>query len=315
LTHAGVGACCCHLIRQRSVVSYSPTESVSHRFEQLDLWSAAEILDTLWEAQAAAVASVRPVLPVIGEAVTAALPGMRRGGRIVYCGAGTSGRLAMQDGVELTPTFGWPAARLVFLLAGGPASLAGAVENAEDDRDAARIGVAAHGMDDRDLVICVAASGTTPFTVTCLEEANLRGALTVGIASNPDSPLLKSARAPILTETGGEVISGSTRLKAGTAQKIVLNLLSTLLMIRMGHVYRGMMVDMKIGNEKLRKRAIGMVCILGGVTERQAADALAGGGERVKNALLIVRGVSPADADRLLREHEGSLRSALAAVG
>jgi N-acetylmuramic acid 6-phosphate etherase len=220
----------------------------------------------------------------------------------------------MQDGVELTPTFGWPPGRLVFLLAGGIDSVAGAVENAEDNQEAALAGVAAQSVDDKDLVICIAASGATPFTVACLKEAKRRGALTVGISSNFQSQISKSADISIATDTGPETISGSTRLKAGTAHKIVLNLLSTLIMVRLGHVYRGMMVDMQISNGKLRTRAVRMVCLLGEVSEEEAADALVRSGGAVKSALLIARGLSPSDANKLLHEYGGNLRLAMAAA-
>jgi len=213
------------------------TERHSPRYTAIDLWSPADILDAMIEGQFSAVAAVRAARPALEEAVLAMEPRMREGGRLVYAGAGTSGRLAVQDGAELMPTFSWPQDRLLLLIAGGREALIQAVEGAEDESEEAVGLVRRHSIDARDVLIAVAASGTTPFTLACLQEAKQRGALTVGIANNRNTPILENAEHPIWLDTGPEPIAGSTRMKAGTAQRIALNVLSSLVMIRLGRVY------------------------------------------------------------------------------
>ncbi len=287
------------------------TEHRSARYANLDAWGSPDILAALFEGQLAAAAAVRPALPAIAEAAEAAVERLRRGGRLIYAGAGTSGRIGVQDGAELPPTFNWPEDRVAFALAGGEAALLSAVEDAEDSEEAgaARILELAVGADD--VVIGLAASGTTPYTVAALREAHGRGAQTIGVANNTDVPLLAVCSHPILAATGEEVIAGSTRMKAGTAQKIVLNLLSTLIMIRLGRVHRGMMVHMRATNAKLRRRAQVMVARITGCTEAEAADALAQGDGSVKLAALMVSGIGRAEAEALLERHHGNLRRAL----
>jgi len=226
-------------------------------------------------------------------------------------GAGTSGRIGVQDGAELNPTFNWPAEQLVLMMAGGEAALLNAVENAEDRAEQARSEIAAHRIETGDVMIGIAASGATPYTLAAVESARAAGALTIAIANSPGSALLEAAAYPVLLDTGPEPIAGSTRLKAGTGQKVALNLLSTLLMVRLGRVYRGQMVDMQARNEKLRRRALRMVCMLGECSGAAAAAALAATGGQVKPALLVLRGLSAEAADRALIESGGSLRLAL----
>ncbi len=271
-------------------------------------------MESLWEGQLAAVAAVGPAVGAIAAAVSAALPRLRAGGRLVYAGAGSSGRLGAQDGAELEPTFDWPRDRLVLLPAGGPTALSQAVENAEDDTDAALADLEAHGVGAQDVVIAIAASGGTPFTVALMREARRRGALTIGVANSPGAPLLDAAEHPVLVATGAEPIAGSTRLKAGTAQKVVLNLLSTAMMTGLGRVHAGRMVDMQARNAKLRLRAVAMVGELAGCDPEPAATALAATGQRVKPAILVARGLSPAQALDVLARHEGNLRRALASL-
>jgi N-acetylmuramic acid 6-phosphate etherase len=286
------------------------TESLSPRYLDLDAWSSAEALAALYEGQLAAVAAVGPALPAIAAAAEAAVPGLQRG-RLVYAGAGTSGRIGVQDGAELPPTFDWPDDRLVFAMAGGEAAFLRAVENAEDSAEAGAAVIREAGVGSDDVVIGLAASGTTPFTIAALREASRRGAVSVGLANNRGAPLLEACTYPILVETGPEVVAGSTRMKAGTAQKIVLNLLSTLIMIRLGRVHRGMMVHMRATNAKLRRRAQVMVARITGCTEAEAADALAQGDGSVKLAALMVSGIGRAEAEALLERHHGNLRRAL----
>ena len=224
------------------------TERASPRYRDIDLWDAGDILEALIEGQFVAVAAVRAARPALERAARAIEARLKRGGRLVYAGAGTSGRLAVQDGAELMPTFSWPADRLLLLIAGGKEALLRSVEGAEDEAEQAAQLVRSHGIGRADALIAVAASGSTPFTLACLTEARARGALTVGIANNDDTPLLDRAECPILLATGSEPIAGSTRMKAGTAQRIALNLLSSLVMIRLGRVYGGLMVDVQAAN-------------------------------------------------------------------
>ncbi len=290
------------------------TESVDPRFTDLDAWPPAAALAAMWEGQMTAAAAVRAALPAIEQAVAAAVPLLAAGGRLAYAGAGTSGRLGVQDGAELTPTFDWPAERVVLLLAGGEAALTTAIENAEDDADAAREAVARHRLGSGDVLLGVAASGATPYTLAAIEAARGRGALTIAVINSP-GPMARAAEHVLLAETAPEVLAGSTRMKAGTAQKIMLNLFSTLLMLRLGRVHRGLMVDMLARNAKLRARARRMLRHLTGADEAAAEAALAATGGRVKPAVLVLAGV-PADAAAdLLARHDGQLRAALASLG
>ncbi len=287
------------------------TEGVDPRYLALDEWPSAVALDALLEAQMAAVAAVRPALPDIARAAEAAAERLRRGGRLIYCGAGTSGRIGVQDGAELPPTFDWPEQQLGLLIAGGQAALTRAVENAEDSTDFAEADMAAQKPGSLDVVIALAASGATPYAVACLELAKKAGALSIGIANSPNARLLAIADHPILIETGAEPIAGSTRLKAGTSQKIVLNLLSTTIMLRLGRVWRGQMVDMVARNEKLRRRALRMVRSLTGCTEEDARAALAKAGGRTKLAILLLRGLDADEAASRLAQSQGHLGAAL----
>lgn len=289
-------------------------EDISPRFVDLDLWDNAQALSALYEEQVAAVAAVGPTLPAIATAVEAALPRLRRDGRLIYAGAGTSGRIAVQDGAELGPTFNWPSERLAFAMAGGEAALLRAIENAEDSGADGAAWMAELNVGGDDVVLGLAASGGTPFTVAAVEAARAAGALTIGIANAPSSRLLAVSEHPILLETGSEPIAGSTRFKAGTAQKVALNLISTLIMVRLGKVYGGLMVHMRPSNEKLRRRAQRMVMTISGVDADAAAAALARANQDVKVAVLIAGGVGADEAAALLKKHYGNLRSALAEI-
>jgi N-acetylmuramic acid 6-phosphate etherase len=291
------------------------TEQVSPRFRTLDSWNPNAILTALWEGQLAAAAAVRDALPMIEDAAEAALPRLGGAGRLVYVGAGTSGRIGVQDGAELPPTFNWPEDRLVLLMAGGPAAFTRAIENAEDDRQAATRAIADHAIGPEDVVLGIAASGGTPFTVAAITRARQVGALTIGIANSPGGALLQAAEHPILVETGAEPIAGSTRLKAGTAQKVVLNLFSTLVMVRLGRVHDGLMVDMQARNEKLRHRAVRMLRQLTGRDDDAIRLALDAAGGQVKTAVLVLHGLDRTAAESLLKAHGGHLRAALAEIG
>jgi N-acetylmuramic acid 6-phosphate etherase len=284
------------------------TEEVDPRFADLDAWPMTWAMEAMWEGQLAAIAVVGRALPAITEATNAATEALGDHGRLIYVGAGTSGRVAVQDGAELTPTFAWPQERVKFVMAGGENAFLASVEGAEDDvADAVRQIDAAH-LSPHDVVIAVAASGTTPFTVTALQQAGIYRAVTVGIANNRDTALITSAKYPVLIETGPELIAGSTRMKAGTAQKVVLNLISTGIMLRLGRVYRGMMVNMQMTNAKLKRRAETMVARIAGCSEAQAAAALAQADGDIKTAALVVLGYEKAEAASILARHKGNLR-------
>jgi N-acetylmuramic acid 6-phosphate etherase len=288
------------------------TEGPSSRYAGIDLWQADEIVDAMIEAQFDAVAAARAAREALQQAAIAMEARLRFRGRLVYAGAGTSGRLAVQDGAELMPTFSWPEERLVLLMAGGREALLRAVEGAEDEADQARCLVRRHVIDRHDVVIAVAASGTTPFTLACLREAKARGALTIGIANNPGTPLLAESDHPVLLDTGAEPIAGSTRLKAGTAQKIALNVLSSVLMILLGRVYRGLMVDVQATNRKLVQRSEEMLVRLTSCDHEAARDALRRANGSVKLAVLLLNGCSVDDGLRLIAQANGRLGAALA---
>jgi N-acetylmuramic acid 6-phosphate etherase len=291
------------------------TESLSGRYAGLDEWSTLEVLKALHEGQLSAVAAVGPALPALARAVEAAAAHLRHGnGRLIYAGAGTSARIAVQDGVELPPTFDWPRARLDFAIAGSKQAIWRAVEGAEDLREEAMSCVRRLDVGRKDVVIGVAASGTTPYTVAALAESRRRGALTIAIANNPGTRLLAASEHPILVETGEEVIAGSTRMKAGTSQKVVLNLFSTAVMVRLGRVYKGMMVDFRVTNAKLRRRSEAMVAKIAGCDAGRAKKALLESEGDVKLAALIASGVKCDIAQAALDRHGGNLRLALRAA-
>jgi len=290
------------------------TELADPRYRMLDSWDSHTALAAIWESQLAAVASIRAALPVLAEVVEGALPGLRAGGRLLYAGAGTSIRIAVQDGTELGPTFNWPDTRTLYLIAGGPKALMQSVEGAEDDSASARAQVEAAKITPNDLVIGLAASGRTPFTVAAIEAARAAGALTLGISCNPDTALLKAARYAVLVETGAEVVAGSTRMKAGTAQKVVLNMLSTQIMVRLGHVHDGLMVDMRPQNAKLRARACDMVARIAEVSHHMAQAALDQTEWRIKPAVLVALGASPVQAESALAQAGGVLRHAMSTI-
>lgn len=292
------------------------TEIVSRRFRDIDAWDPPEILEALIEGQFAAVSAVRAARPAIEAAAAAVEARLSEGaGRLVYVGAGTSGRLAVQDGAELKPTFSWPDERLLLLIAGGDEALLQAVEGAEDDAEEGAAVMRRSRVDSADVVIGVAASGTTPYTVAGIREARALGALTIGIANNPDTPLLAEAECPIRLDTGPEAIAGSTRMKAGTAQKITLNLLSSLLMIRLGRVYRGLMVDVQATNQKLVRRSEEMLVHLTGRAREEAREALRVSDGSVKVAMLVLHGADPDQARMALHSARGGLREALSIIG
>lgn len=288
------------------------TEEVDPRFADLDGWSLSSAMDAMWEGQLAAVAAIGHALPSITAATEAAQSALGDHGRIVYVGAGTSGRVAVQDGAELMPTFAWSSERVHFVVAGGDSAFVTSIEGAEDNIDDAVRQVNAARLTSHDVVIAVAASGTTPFTVAALQQAGSCGAVTIAVANNPGTDLLESAKFPILVETGPELIAGSTRMKAGTAQKIVLNLISSGIMLRLGRVYRGMMVNMQPTNAKLKRRAEDMVSQIARCDPAQAARSLEQAEGDIKTAVLLALGLDTVDAETTLKNCDGNLRHVFA---
>lgn len=267
-----------------------PTETADPRYAALERWPAVAQVQAMYEGQLAAVAAIGGQVDAIAAAAAAATARLTNGtGRIAYAGAGTSARVAVQDGVELVPTYGWPAERLHYLVAGGTDALLRSVEGAEDDGDAARAAVAEAALGVEDVLVGVAASGRTPYTIAAVEAARAGGALTIAVANNPGTPLLAAAEHAILIDTGSEVVAGSTRMKAGTAQKAVLNLLSTAIMIGLGRVEDGRMVDMQVTNAKLHARAVAMVAQQAGVDAAVAERALAASGNEIRRAIAVAR--------------------------
>lgn len=277
----------------------------------IDRRSAREIVRIIQAEDAVVVKAVAAEEERIAHAIEQISERMSNGGRMFYAGAGTSGRIAMLDASELPPTYGIDASLVRVIMAGGERAYFAAAEGAEDDEDAAiaAINAEVHG---EDVVVGVASSGTTPFTVAAVRRANMLGALTVGITSVPGSPLAREVDIPIVAQTGPEVIMGSTRMKSGTSQKLILNTISTGVMIKLGHVYSNLMIDMPATNEKLRNRAVTMVELAAGVTRPMAVQALREAGGSVKLATVVAKKkIAVDEARRLLEEHGGRLREVL----
>ncbi|SDU45864.1 N-acetylmuramic acid 6-phosphate etherase [Stappia sp. ES.058] len=290
------------------------TEALGAAFRNLEDLALGDLAAALIDSQAGALAALHKALPDLERAISVALEVLRApDSRLIYCGAGTSGRVALLDAVELHPTFNWPSERVHVLLAGGVQSLGEAQEGAEDDAASAARALAALDVGPRDVVIGLAASGTTPFVLQAMATARAAGATTIGIANNPGAPLLDAVDGPILLETGPEALAGSTRLTAGTSQKICLNTFSTAVMMRLGRVYGGHMVDMRATNAKLRKRAQAIVADIAGCDAETARQALESCDQNVKQAILVLKGAAPADAARLLDDVSGDLGAAVKA--
>ena len=292
------------------------TESPNPLYADLDLYDTPRLVDAFVDDQFQAVSAVRASSADLARAVQATVPRLAAGGRLVYVGAGTSGRLGLQDAVELWPTFSWPPERALALLAGGMQAVTLAVEGAEDNRDQGAADLAAITPTANDVVLGIAASGRTPYVLGALQAARAAGALTIGIANNPGSAVAGEAEIGITLATGPEVISGSTRLKAGTAQKIALNTFSSAVMVGLHKVHGNLMVDLRATNVKLRQRAVALTMRASGASEEMSRQMLEGCGYRVKVAVVaLTRGTDAATADVLLVRHDGSVRRALSAGG
>jgi N-acetylmuramic acid 6-phosphate etherase len=288
------------------------TETPSLDHAALDQYPTADLVTTLIDDQQAAVRAVRQAAPRISAAVTAALPRIEAGGRLIYVGAGTSGRLGVLDSVELYPTFSWPQERALALLAGGQQAMFAAVEGAEDDLAQGAADFHAVNPTAMDIVLLLAASGATPYVLGALRAARAIGALTVGFANNVDAPVALEAEIGVTLDTGSEIISGSTRLKAGTSQKIALNTFSSALMVRLNKVYGNLMVDLKPTNAKLIKRAVNLTMVATGADEAAARAVLEQCQFHVKTAIVALKkNIGVAEALALLEASHGSVRQAL----
>lgn len=288
------------------------TEQSIPLYENLDISSTRQILRLMNEADQTVPIAVGHVLDDVAQAVELIVCALREGGRLIYIGAGTSGRLGVLDAVECLPTFSMSQERIVGVIAGGEGAMFRAVEEAEDQPLSASETLASLGVQRQDVVIGISASGRTKYVVGALQYARSTGARTIAISCNRDSEISHLADVGIEIDTGPEVLAGSTRLKAGTAQKLVLNMLSTASMIRIGKAYRNMMVDMRVTNEKLLDRAIGIVMAIGQVDQKTAERTMREANGQVKLAALMARkSVDRETAQLLLSNANGSLRVAL----
>lgn len=279
---------------------------------EIDILSSEGILRKLNHEDAHVAPAVASQIPSIAQAVDAIVERLQAGGRLFYIGAGTSGRLGILDAVECRPTFSVPDDLVQGIIAGGEHAIQFAVEGAEDDRDAGIADVKAVNLSSKDVLVGLSASGRTPYVVAALEYANSIGCVSVSVTCNPDSPLMTTAQIGICPVVGPEALTGSTRMKSGTAQKLVLNMLSTASMIRLGKTYENLMVDVNASNEKLRARAIRIVMQATDCTRETAEDALKAAKNRAKLAILmILTGAELSEAEALLSQQDGFLRRAV----
>ncbi|MFI8070318.1 N-acetylmuramic acid 6-phosphate etherase [Streptomyces sp. NPDC086033] len=291
------------------------TEAFRPELADIDQLPTLDIARLMNGEDATVPPAVARRLPEIAAAIDAIADRMARGGRLIYAGAGTAGRLGVLDASECPPTFNTDPAQVVGLIAGGPEAVVTSVEGAEDSAELARADLDTLAVRDVDTVVGVSASGRTPYAVGAVEHARAQGALTVGLSCNADSALAAAADHGIEVVVGPELLTGSTRLKAGTAQKLVLNMLSTITMIRLGKTYGNLMVDVRASNEKLRARSRRIVALATGADDEEVERALAATDGEVKNAILtILADVDGPTAARLLEDSDGHLRAALAAT-
>jgi N-acetylmuramic acid 6-phosphate etherase len=288
------------------------TEQAHESARGLDLLEPRAMLRVLAEAQVEAARSVDGAVDALAAAAAIGARCLEHGGRIAYAAAGSSGLMALADALELPGTFGIAGDRVVVLLAGGRESLADLAGGPEDDAGQGARDVAAAGLGQGDCLVALSASGSTPYALGALEEAKRRGIETIGIANNPGAPLVGRADVGVVLATPPEVIAGSTRMGAGTAQKIALNMLSTLIAVHLGHVHDGYMVNLRADNIKLRDRAARIVAAIGGAADASARQMLEQAGGSVKTAILLAAGAADAAAaERLLDSTDGRLRPAL----
>ena len=292
-----------------------PTETRNPASAGMDSLSALDFARLMNRLDAAVPLAVAEVLPQIARAIETIAAQLAAGGRLFYLGAGTSGRLGVLDASELLPTFSLPPERAIGLIAGAERAITRSVEGAEDSAEEGRADLAAHDFGPRDVLVGIAASGGTPYVIGGLAYARQVGAPTIAVVCNPGSPVAAAADIPIEVVTGPEILTGSTRLKAGTAQKLVLNMLSTGAMVCLGKVYGNLMVDVQPTNAKLRARAVGIVDEITGVGRAESEALLDAAGWRVKTAVVMgLAGVDAAEAESRLDRAKGHVRDALAEV-
>lgn len=288
------------------------TETPSAAHPDLDLYELPQLVSAFIEDQVEAVDAVRRAGPQLAAAVAAALPRIQAGGRILYAGAGTSGRLGVLDSVELYPTFSWPRERAMAVIAGGQQAMFVAIEGAEDDDVQGAADIAALNPGPNDVLLALAASGGTPYVLGAIRAARAAGALAIGFANNAGAPVTAAAELGITLDTGPEVISGSTRLKAGSAQKMALNTFSSSLMVKLNKVYGNLMVDLKATNAKLLRRAVALTMRASGADEALAREVLAQCDNHVKVALVAIKkNLTVQQSRELLDASGGSVRRAL----
>lgn len=289
------------------------TEKTNTASVDLDRKSAPEIARIINAEDAKVASAVKRALRQIAEAIELIAASLSEGGRLLYVGTGTSGRIAALDAVECPPTFDVDPRMVQFIIAGGPKALGAAVEADEDSRELGRKEIAKKKPTKKDVVVGIAASGRTPFTIAAIKYARAHGASTVAVVCNPKSPLGEAAHIAIVADVGAEVVAGSTRMKAGTAQKMILNMLSTGAMTRLGYVYGNLMVNLHTKNEKLLERAMGILEEAAGLKRTAAQKLLAAAGGRVPLALVMAKAeVSRARAAAALKESRGQVRRAIA---
>jgi N-acetylmuramic acid 6-phosphate etherase len=289
------------------------TEQRNPHTRGLDAKSTLDILRAIHREDATVAQAVARAIPAMARAVDAIALALRSGGRLFYIGAGTSGRLAALDAAEIPPTFGTPARLVQAVIAGGRRALTHAVEGAEDNRAQGARDLAARRLSPNDAVVGITASGSTPYVLGALEFARRRGAATIGVTANPRTPITRLAAISIVAPTGPEAITGSTRMKAGTAQKMVLNMLSTATMVRAGRVYDNWMIGVALTNRKLQARGLRILAEASGATVAEATRALRQSGHNMGIALILLKtNVNVREAQHLLRNAGGNVRDALA---
>jgi N-acetylmuramic acid 6-phosphate etherase len=301
------------LKRKPSTLHRLHTEQSNHSAANLDRKSSLEIARLINAEDATVAQAVTRALPQIARAIDQVTAALRHGGRLIYVGAGTSGRIAALDAVECPPTFNTDPRSVQFIVAGGPKALASASEISEDDSKAGREEMSRRKPTKKDVVLGIASSGRTPFTVAAIERARQRGARTIALTCNPHSPLERAAHFAIVTQVGPEVLAGSSRMKAGTAHKMVLNMISTAAMTRLGYVYGNLMVNVAPKNEKLVQRAIGILEHATGADHESARRTLEASGNRTPVALvMLAAGVTRAQAQAALKKANANVRQAIA---
>ncbi|MFD7754959.1 MULTISPECIES: N-acetylmuramic acid 6-phosphate etherase [unclassified Streptomyces] len=299
----------------RAELATLTTEAFRPELAEIDRLGTLEIARIMNGEDRTVPTAVAARLPEIAAAIDGTAARMARGGRLIYAGAGTPGRLGILDASECPPTFNTDPSEVIGLIAGGPSAIITAVEGAEDSTELAAADLDALNLTADDTVVGISASGRTPYAIGAVEHARAKGALTIGLSCNADSALGAAAEHPIEIVVGPELLTGSTRLKAGTAQKLVLNMLSTITMIRLGKTYGNLMVDVRASNEKLRARSRRIVALATGASDEEIEAALAATDGEVKNAILTILGqVDGPTAATLLSASDGHLRAALAAA-